>query len=214
MIARLKPGVSAEAAAHEASAVQYRIHLANASKHVAEDVWSRPMIDDLVKGVRTQKLVLLCAVTCMLLIACLNVSNLLVARAAARRKEVAIRGSLGGGPACLDSRADGIGGTKLVPHRSGYADVARASPAALSAEAPNECSGAGLSPAPQRKSPHDHFHIHVVMSAATFYGTLRQILSWRLWCGQSEVLGSFLKSKIPSLVAKLLHDKAVDIIVA
>jgi len=96
VVARLKPDVSAEAATHEASAVQYRIHLANASKPVAEDVWSRPMIDDLVKGVKTQMLVLLCAVGCMLLIACLNVSNLLVARAAARRKEVAIRGSLGG----------------------------------------------------------------------------------------------------------------------
>lgn len=96
VVARLKPDVSAEAATNEVSAVQYRIHLANASKPVAEDVWSRPMIDDLVKGVRTQMLVLLCAVSCMLLIACLNVSNLLVARAAARRREVAIRGSLGG----------------------------------------------------------------------------------------------------------------------
>jgi predicted permease len=101
VIARLKPGVSAEAAALEASAVQYRIHIANASKPVAEDVWTRPMIDDLVKGVKTQMLVLLCAVTCMLLIACLNVSNLLVARAAARRKEVAIRGALGGGRLAL-----------------------------------------------------------------------------------------------------------------
>jgi predicted permease len=96
VVARLKPDVSLEAATHEVSAVQYRIHLANASKPVAEDVWSRPMIDDLVRGVRTQLLVLLCAVGCMLLIACLNLSNLLVARAAARRKEVAIRGSLGG----------------------------------------------------------------------------------------------------------------------
>jgi predicted permease len=96
VVARLKPDVSVEAATHEVSALQYRIHLANASKPVAEDVWSRPMIDDLVKGVRTQLLVLLCAVGCMLLIACLNVSNLLVARAAARRKEVAIRGALGG----------------------------------------------------------------------------------------------------------------------
>ena len=96
VVARLKPDVSVEAATHEVSAVQYRIHLANASKPVAEDVWSRPMIDDLVKGVRTQLLVLLCAVGCMLLIACLNLSNLLVARAASRRKEVAIRGSLGG----------------------------------------------------------------------------------------------------------------------
>ena len=49
VVARLKPGVSAEAATREVSALQYRIHLANASKPVAEDVWSRPMIDDLVK---------------------------------------------------------------------------------------------------------------------------------------------------------------------
>jgi predicted permease len=96
VVARLKPGISVEAATHEVSAVQYWIHLAYATRPVAEDVWSRPMIDDLVKGVRTQLLVLLCAVGCMLLIACLNLSNLLVARAASRRKEVAIRGSLGG----------------------------------------------------------------------------------------------------------------------
>jgi predicted permease len=96
VVARLKPDVSVEAATHEVSAVQYRIHLAYATRPVAEDVWSRPMIDDLVKGVRTQLLVLLCAVGCMLLIACLNLSNLLVARAASRRKEIAVRGSLGG----------------------------------------------------------------------------------------------------------------------
>ena len=91
-----RPGVSAEAATREVSALQYRIHLANASKPVAEDVWSRPMIDDLVKNVRTPLLVLLGAVGCMLLIACLNLTNLLVARSAAQRKEVAIRGALGG----------------------------------------------------------------------------------------------------------------------
>jgi predicted permease len=96
VVARLKPDISVEAATHEVSAVQYRIRLAYATRPVAEDVWSRPMIDGLVRNVRTQLLVLLCAVGCMLLIACLNLSNLLVARSAARRKEVAIRGSLGG----------------------------------------------------------------------------------------------------------------------
>ena len=96
VVARLKPDVSVEAATHEVSAVQYQIYLAHPTKPIAEDVWSRPMIDDLVRNVRTQLLVLLCAVGCMLLIACLNLSNLLVARAASRRKEVAIRGSLGG----------------------------------------------------------------------------------------------------------------------
>lgn len=96
VVARLKPGMSAAAATREVSALQYRIHLANASKPVAEDVWSRPMIDDLARNVRTPLLVLLGAVGCMLLIACLNLTNLLVARSAARRREVAVRGALGG----------------------------------------------------------------------------------------------------------------------
>ncbi len=96
VVARLKPGVSVDSATREVSTLQYRIHLENASKPVAEDVWSRPMIDDVVKNVKVPLLVLQCSVGCMLLIACLNLSNLLVARAAARRKEVAIRGALGG----------------------------------------------------------------------------------------------------------------------
>ena len=97
VVARLKPGVSVAAATGEVSSLQYQIHLANASKPVAEDVWSRPMIDDVVKNVKSPLLVLLCAVGGMLLIACLNLSNLLVARSAARRGEVAIRAALGGG---------------------------------------------------------------------------------------------------------------------
>jgi predicted permease len=96
VIARLRPGVSAAMATQEVSALQYRLYQANASKPVAEDAVFRPMIDDVVKNIKTPLIVLLCAVGCMLLIACLNVSNLLVARGAARRKEVAVRGALGG----------------------------------------------------------------------------------------------------------------------
>lgn len=96
VIARLKPGVSAEAATREVSALQYQLHAAEPLKPICEEATFRPMIDDVVVDAKTPILVLLGAVGCMLLIACLNVSNLLVARGAARRKEVAIRGALGG----------------------------------------------------------------------------------------------------------------------
>jgi predicted permease len=96
VVARLKRGVTAQAATQQVSALQYAIHMANQGRPVAEDAVSLPMIDDVVADIRTPLLVLFGAVGCLLLIACLNVSNLLVARSAARRKEVAIRGALGG----------------------------------------------------------------------------------------------------------------------
>jgi predicted permease len=96
VVARLKPGVSATAAVNQVSALQYQIHLAHRFQPVAEEARVRPMLDDVVRDVKTPLIVLLCAVGCMLLIACLNVSNLLVARGAARRKELAVRGALGG----------------------------------------------------------------------------------------------------------------------
>jgi predicted permease len=96
VIARLKDKQSATAALKEVSALQYQIYMQNQGKPVAEDVISRPIIEDVVEDVKTPLIVLMCSVGCMLLIACLNVSNLLVARSAARRREVAIRGALGG----------------------------------------------------------------------------------------------------------------------
>ena len=96
VVARLRPGSSAAAAVKPVSALQYQMHLANLNAPVAEDAVTRPMIEDVVHDIKTPLIVLLCAVGCMLLIACLNVSNLLVARGAARRKEVAVRLALGG----------------------------------------------------------------------------------------------------------------------
>ncbi len=96
VIARIKHKGSLDAALREVSALQYQIHMQNQGISVADEVISRPLIDDVVDDAKTPLLVLMGAVGCMLLIACLNLSNLLVARSAARRKEVAIRGALGG----------------------------------------------------------------------------------------------------------------------
>jgi len=101
VIARMKPGVNLKTAMGEIGAVQYRIHTELLTKPVAEDVLSTPLIEDVVHDVRTPLLVMMGAVGCMLLIGCLNVSNLLVARAAARQKEMAIRGALGAGRLAL-----------------------------------------------------------------------------------------------------------------
>jgi predicted permease len=97
VIARLKPGVSAEQATQETNALQYQIHQSLSAKGpVADGVSSRRMLEDVVENAKTPLYVLLSAVGCLLLIACLNISNLLVARAAARRQEIAIRAALGG----------------------------------------------------------------------------------------------------------------------
>jgi predicted permease len=101
VIARMKPGVSLKTATQEVSALQYRMHMQYLGQPVAEDVMSRPMIDDVVHNVKTPLLMMMGAVGCMLLIGCLNVSNLLVARGAARQKEMAIRGAMGAGRVAL-----------------------------------------------------------------------------------------------------------------
>ena len=89
------PAVNLATAISQVGAVQYREHLQYLNAPVAEDVAPRAMTDDLAKDVKKPLILLMCAVACMLFIGCLNVANLLVARGAARQKEVAIRGALG-----------------------------------------------------------------------------------------------------------------------
>jgi putative ABC transport system permease protein len=94
-IARLKPGVSVAQARSEMEAVgtglakQYPTIDTNMSATV------EPLGDYGMEGLRTAMLTLLAAVAFVLLIACVNVANLLLARGAARQKEFAIRIALG-----------------------------------------------------------------------------------------------------------------------
>ena len=95
VVARLRPDVSLANAMSQVEAVQHRLHLQNLNAPVAEDVAPRTINEDLAQDVKKPLLILMCAVGCMLLIGCLNVANLLVARGAARQREIAIRGALG-----------------------------------------------------------------------------------------------------------------------
>lgn len=98
VIGRPKPGVTREQAAQEVSAIVRRIHDAHRDlPFMSSGAGIRPLIDYLVRDVKPALYMLLAATGCMLLIACLNVANLLTARSAARRRELAIRTALGGG---------------------------------------------------------------------------------------------------------------------
>jgi predicted permease len=95
-IARLKPGASITQAMEETNAIQAEIHRRlSAGGAVAQGVTARPLLEDVVGNVKMPLCVLMGAVMCLLLIACLNLSNLLVARGASRQRAVAIRMALG-----------------------------------------------------------------------------------------------------------------------
>jgi predicted permease len=95
VVARLKPGVTMAQGVSDLSMIERRIHDANPTKVIGKAANIRPLLQDVVGDYKTPLIVLLCATGCVLLIACLNFANLLVARSAARRREVAIRSALG-----------------------------------------------------------------------------------------------------------------------
>jgi predicted permease len=97
VIARLLPGTSLAGLVSQLDAAQKQIEADHPAPGVHDGVSGRTMLDDSVEGYRTSLYALLAATGCLLLIACLNVASLLVARTAARSKELAIREALGGG---------------------------------------------------------------------------------------------------------------------
>jgi len=101
VIARLKPDVSIQQASAELNTIQRQIRIQFPDGPVDDGANIRPLLEAEVRTIKTGLYVVFAATGCLLLIACLNIANLLVARSAARRKETAIRSALGGSRARL-----------------------------------------------------------------------------------------------------------------
>ncbi|HEY5219085.1 MAG TPA: ABC transporter permease, partial [Gemmatimonadaceae bacterium] len=96
-IGRMKPGVTTTEAQRDVSAIAADLARAYPQTNAGMTAVVQPLRDSLVGNVRPFLLIVLGAVAFVLLIACANVANLLLARAAARQREMSLRAALGAG---------------------------------------------------------------------------------------------------------------------
>ncbi|MEO8945053.1 MAG: ABC transporter permease [Gemmatimonadaceae bacterium] len=97
VVGRLTDGVSLQRARADISSIAHRLKAQYGSDMDMTDASLQPLRDQIVGDVRTPLLVFLGATAVLLLIAVANVSNLLLARLAVRRQEIAVRVALGAG---------------------------------------------------------------------------------------------------------------------
>jgi len=95
IVARLKPGVTLEQAQQSMHALSLQVTAKNFRG--PRSVRLVPLREEMAGKTRTALIVLLCASAALLLIACLNLTNLLLSRGVARGREVAVRAALGAG---------------------------------------------------------------------------------------------------------------------
>ena len=94
-VGRLKPGITMAQAQADMTVVSDRIARAHPKSNLGHGASVVSLLENITGNVRLQLMILLSAVAFLLLIACVNVASLLLARAHSRQKEIAVRSALG-----------------------------------------------------------------------------------------------------------------------